>query len=99
MTFLIWILTSLASFRLALMFSKEEGPGSIFKSIRQWSGLNATVRDGIECLLCESVWWAGLFTVYLGILGVIPWGLSPIFWLACSATACIIHFQFTDKEP
>lgn len=99
MNFFLLVISSLASYRLALMFSHETGPGAIFKTIRQWQGLNETLRDGIECLLCESVWWAGLITVYLSFVGHIGLKLAPIFWLACSAAACIIHFLCDQDEP
>ncbi len=93
----IFIISALASFRLAHMFSTEKGPGDIFTAIRKAKSWPQGIRDGLECVLCESVWWAGVITVYLGILGVIPWSLSPIYWLATSAAACVIHFQFSRE--
>lgn len=81
------------------MFSTETGPGRLFKSIRDWKGLNETLRDGIECLLCESVWWSAVITLWLYLTDAINWQLAPVFWLACSATACIIHFVVKSKEP
>lgn len=95
----IWLLSVLASFRLALMFSKEKGPGFIFKAIREATDPMGKLRAGLECVLCESVWWAGLITIYLACIKQVSWDLSPIYWLATSTGACIIHFQWNQDEP
>lgn len=95
----IFILSALASFRLALMFSKEKGPGYIFEAIRNATDPMGKLRAGLECILCESVWWAGVITLYWAYLDEVPWRSTPIYWLAMSAAACIIHFQWGDKHP
>lgn len=99
MNWFLFIVSSLASFRLALMFSKEKGPGHVFKKVRESTHPKSKLRDGLECVLCESVWWSGLITIYLAILTLVPWSLTPVYWLASSAGACIIHFQFNEDEP
>ncbi len=96
---LIWLLSSLASFRLALMFSKEKGPGDIFTAIREAKSLPEGLKQGLACILCESVWWATVITIYLGIIGQVPWVITPIYALATSAAACIVHFQWNQDEP
>lgn len=99
MIYFLFILSALASFRLALLFAKENGPGHLAKKAREAAPLRSKLREGIECMLCESVWWSGLITIYYAIMGWVPWTVSPVFWLASSATACIIHFQFNEDEP
>lgn len=99
MNFFLWLLASLASFRLALMFSKEKGPGDVFEAIRNAESLHEGIKQGLACILCESVWWAGVITVYLSLIGQVEWELAPIYWLATSAAACIVHFQWNQDEP
>lgn len=75
----------------------EKGPGDIFTAIREAASLPEGIKNGLACLLCESVWWAGVITVYLALLGEVRWSATPIYWLATSAAACIIHFQWSKE--
>lgn len=93
----VFILAALASYRLAHLFSQEKGPGDIFTAIRDAHTLPQGLKDGIACLLCESVWWAGVITFYLVIIGLVGLRIAPLYWLAASATACIIHFKTRDQ--
>lgn len=93
---LILVLGCLATYRLALMFSKESGPGRLFKKLRHAAPAKSATREGLSCLHCESVWWAAPVTIFFGWQGEITWVTSWLWWLAFSAGAIIIHHAFTE---
>lgn len=88
-------LGSLVTFRLALMFSTESGPGRIFKKLRHSAPPKSATREGLSCLHCESVWWAAPVTVAFWWLELIPAWHSWAYWLGFSAVAIILHHAFT----
>lgn len=92
----ILLLGSLVTFRLALMFSKESGPGRIFKKLRHAAPPKSATREGLSCLHCESVWWAAPVTAFLWWLDLIPAWHTPLYWLALSGVAIILHHAFTS---
>lgn len=79
------------------MFSKENGPGRIFKKARLATPPKSALREGIECALCESVWWSAVITVTLGCLGEVRWPVAPLYWLSASAVAVILNQAFTKN--
>lgn len=87
---LIFIVSTLATYRLSLMFSKELGPCRIFERIRGLFDPNGCWHKGISCILCESVWWAAIISFWLMITGRIPWDLVLIYWLGVSGLAVIL---------
>lgn len=95
MTWLETLLGGLVTFRLALMFSKESGPGRIFKKLRAAAPAKSATREGLECLHCESVWIAAPVTGYFCWRGKIAWPDSWLYWLGFSAIAVILHHAFT----
>lgn len=98
MNWFILIISILACYRLSLLFAKEDGPGKIFHKLRKSTPPKSSLRDGISCLLCESVWWSAFITGYLVYLGHTDWLHAPIVWLAISAGAIVLNQQFT-KGP
>lgn len=95
MSAFIFVLASLATFRLSIMFAKENGPGRIFKKARAATPLKSALREGIECALCESVWWSAVVTTSLYFYGEVPLKIAPIYWLAASAVAVVLNQRFT----
>lgn len=92
---LILALGSLTTYRLALMFSVESGPGRIFKKLRNLPPPKSATREGLSCLHCESIWWAAPTTALLFCLGEIKVWHTPLYWLAFSAVAVVLHHAFT----
>lgn len=93
---LLLVIGSLATYRLALMFSKESGPGRIFKKLRHAAPAKSATREGLSCLHCESVWWATPVMLFFGYRQHIAWSDAWLWWLAFSAGAIIIHHAFTE---
>lgn len=75
MTFDLFIIAGLATYRLALMFNAESGPGDIFGRFRTAIGVKYDenshpygtnwLSEGVLCFYCLSVWMATLITLWL----------------------------------
>ena len=96
MTDLIYFcLGALVTYRLALMISKENGPGRLFLKLRNWAKFNCTLHEGISCVHCESIWWAAPTTAFLVWREAFQWQDAGLVWLALSAAAIALHHTFT----
>ncbi len=95
MTALELIIYALATFRLALMFSKERGPCNIFNWVRERLCIRAKcLTQGVHCLWCWSVWIGAFLSLYY-------WLRGPeiiVTALALSGTAVILNQAFTQHE-
>ncbi len=92
---LIFVLATLACFRLSVMFSKEAGPGRIFKKLRAQTPPKSALREGVSCALCESVWWSAAIVGLLCFFEYVPRGTFPLYWLAVSGGAVVLNQKFT----
>lgn len=95
----IWLffLAALATYRLALMGSSEEGPAAVFARLRRQVPPKTNPGRGIRCIYCWSVWIAGAVTLWLALRGDVPWRDTGLYWFAVSGAAIAIHHQFTAK--
>lgn len=93
---MMFILGGLATYRLALLFSLESGPGRIFAKLRRVPPVKSSAREGLSCLHCSSVWFAAPVTGYFVWRGKIEWPDSPLYWLSFSALAIVLHHTFTE---
>jgi hypothetical protein len=91
MNWLILLISALATYRLSLMLSSEEGPLAIFARIRRKVPPKTNPGRGIRCFMCWSIWIAAAVTLYLLWLGTITKEISPLYWLAVSGAAALIH--------
>lgn len=96
MNWLIFILGGLVTYRLALMWSLESGPGRIFRKLRNLPPPKSATREGLSCLHCTSVWFAAPVTAFLCWRGVIEPLDAWLYWLAFSALAIVLHHTFTE---
>lgn len=88
------ILAGLATFRLALLFSKESGPARIFRKLRNLPPPKSATKEGLSCPLCVGMHVAALATTFLwwqGKIAGIDWA---IHWVAISGLAVILHLAF-----
>lgn len=85
--FLILLLGGLATFRLALLVSSEDGPAFIFRKLRRLPPPKSATREGLSCPWCVSVWASALVTGYFWWLDWIAGREWPVWWLAISAVA------------
>jgi hypothetical protein len=91
MNWLIFLISVLATYRVSLMMSSEEGPLAIFARIRRKVPPKTNPGRGIRCFICWSVWIAAAITLYLFWLGTITKEIWPLYWLALSGAAVVIH--------
>ena len=75
---LILLISALATYRLSLMLSSEEGPLAIFARIRRKVPPKTNPGRGIRCFMCWSVWIAAAVTLYLLWLGMITKEILPL---------------------
>jgi hypothetical protein len=96
MTWFLLILGGLATYRLALLVSKEDGPAYLLRRLRKMPD-SKSARDGLQCEWCVSVWMALAVILWLWYIGYVSPVLAPLYWLAMSAIAIICHQQWTRK--
>jgi hypothetical protein len=90
MDLLLFVICALATYRLSLMFSKELGPCRIFERIRGLFKPDGCWYKGISCIFCETVWWAGLISFWMMLVGAVNWQFILIYWLGMSGLAVLI---------
>jgi hypothetical protein len=80
-----FIAATLATWRLASLLTREDGPYALFSRLR--GGPDARgLRRGLQCLYCTSLWVAAPLAWLLA-----PWSLrSIVTWLALSGGACLL---------
>lgn len=88
----------LAVFRLALLFSKEDGPAFIFRKLRKLPPPKSSAKEGLSCLFCTSVFAAALVTWYEWAIGLIATNLTPLYWLGMSSLAIFANQTFTKGK-
>ena len=98
MRFFYLIAGGLASYRLALLISKEDGPAYIFRKIRKLPPENSATQVGLSCQWCMSIWASALVALYLWLIGVVPGKEWPLYWLALSAISIICNQQWTRSS-
>ena len=92
---MVFVLASLATFRLATMIALEQGPAWIFRRLRLAPPPKSATREGLQCPLCVGVHIAAIVTVGLHFLGYVGWPHMPLWWMAISGAAVCLHFAFT----
>lgn len=89
------ILGGLATFRLSLLVSKEDGPAFVFRKLRRMPPAKSATKEGLSCPFCVSVYAAALVTGYEYWIGLIPGRLCPLYWLGMSSLAIFANQQWT----
>lgn len=98
MTWLNFILGSLATFRLALLVSKEDGPYFIFKKIRKLPDKGTATEKGLACIFCTSIYSSSLVTLFFWWMGEIKGAYWILYWLAFSSVAIFMNQSFTKGD-
>ena len=104
MTWFDLIVEGLAVFRLALLISKEDGPGWIFRRLRNAPPKDSSVREGIRCEWCVSIWMAVFVMMVRWIADSLGKGavhdlLIFFLWtMAISAIGVILNQAFTKDS-
>ena len=98
MIFFYLLLGGLVTYRLSLLVSKEDGPAYIFRKLRKASTKNSSVKEGLSCEWCMSVWMSAVVATYFWWAAIIPGIEWPLYWLAMSAIAIICNQQWTKSK-
>jgi len=89
---LTFIIASLAIYRAARMIAEEDGPGSIFKRLRdRFTNDKRALDVGLRCTYCIGFWIALPVTILLCVFGGWDIWLWPVWWFGLSGAACKIH--------
>lgn len=88
----------LVVYRLALLVSSESGPAFIFRKLRKLPAPKSSLKEGLSCIWCQSIWFSVPVTAYEWWLGWVPLKQTPLHFLAISAIAIVINQQWT-KGP
>lgn len=88
----------LVVYRLALLVSSESGPAFIFRKLRRLPPKKSSLKEGLSCIWCQSIWFSAPVTAYEWWLGWIPPKQTPLYFLAISSIAIVINQQWT-KGP
>lgn len=93
----IFIMMTLAGWRITHLFAKEDGPIDIIFLLRKKAGAGF-FGNLLDCFYCISVWVA----LPLGILYGITWWEKILCWLAFSGAICLLEqattYQKNEKE-
>ena len=80
-----FIVGTLATWRLAALLTREEGPYALFSRLRG-SEIVRGPRRALHCFYCASIWVAAPIAGY-----VAPWSVgSVVIWLGLSGGACLL---------
>lgn len=106
----LFILTSLAVWRVSHMLVKEDGLWEVFFRLRIWAGAEwdagaqewtseKVLGQLLTCPLCLSVWLsavASLFLWWLGPLASLGNVEQVLWWLAVSGLSCVLELNIGD---
>lgn len=88
----LFIIASLATYRVGRMVAVEDGPGDVFVSLR--SRLDPDQRTwvgkGLNCVLCVAFWAALPVAILACVLGWADVWAWPIVWLGLAGAAAVI---------
>jgi hypothetical protein len=92
MTLFTFFIAFMAAYRLAHMLAREEGPFSVFASLRGHIDPNQAtwIGRGLNCAACISVWTS--LVIVLGVLYLPAEVVTPlVFWLAVACGGLILN--------
>lgn len=93
-TWLEFVVGCLATFRLALLVSKEDGPADASRKMRQ-AAPEGWLKRGFYCQWCQSFWWGMATSLFFTLTDRLTWTDFAIYWLAFSAGGIVINQAFT----
>lgn len=91
-------LAALATWRIAHLVAKEDGPFDLVVRARAWAGDDSMFGRLMDCPYCVSI-WAAAPSAWLALApapnGFGAWVLA---WLAVSGAACLIERWFSGPD-
>jgi len=96
MSWFLFLLAALATFRLAHLVSKERGPLAIFERIRKgMPGGRGSPKEWLSCIFCFSLTSSAVVCGILWTTGLkFDWQEWLLSWLGFSAITLIINQAF-----
>jgi Protein of unknown function (DUF1360) len=88
-----FMLLTFATWRIAHLLAKEDGPFDIVFLLRKKAGAGF-FGSLLDCFYCVSVWVAFPFGLWLGT----NWAEKILSWLALSGAACLLEQATTNKK-
>lgn len=88
----LFIVQSVAVWRITHLLSKEDGPFDIIFRLRKAAGAGF-FGSLLDCFYCTSIWVALPF----GIWAVNQWPEKFLYWAAFSGAACLLE-RATEKK-
>lgn len=92
---MLFLLSSVAVWRLAYMLQDETGPWRIFEKIREHinNSNKPTLIEGFQCFYCLSVWVAIPFAIYLAA-DIWQFFVYPLSLSALAVALNMLHLKF-----
>ncbi|MBC8871643.1 MAG: DUF1360 domain-containing protein [Planctomycetes bacterium] len=96
-----FVLAALASWRIAYMLAREDGPGDVFARIRRL-GQGRFMGRLFGCVKCVGVWVSIPFTFFVVEEPKGNWAETVVVWLALAGIGALIDewtrppFQFEE---
>jgi len=96
MRWFLFILGSLATFRLSYLITKERGPFAVFERLRSaMPGGRGSAKEWLRCIFCFSLSASALVCLVLWLGGLnLNWEEWVLSWLSFSAVTLIINQAF-----
>ena len=93
MRWFIFILGSLATFRLSHLVSKERGPLAVFERVRKaLPGGRGSAKEWVSCIYCFSLTASALVCFVIWTLDPnLSWQELVLSWLSFSAMTMILN--------
>ena len=96
MSWFIFVLGALATFRMSHLVSKERGPFAVFERIRNaMPGGRGSAKEWLSCIYCFSLTASAIVCLVIWTLGYrLTWQELLLYWLGFSAVTLIINQAF-----
>jgi hypothetical protein len=96
----IFVLGALATFRLSHLVAKERGPLAVFERLRNaMPGGRGSAKEWLSCIFCFSLSASALVCLILWCGGLkLSWEEWVLHWLGFSAVALIINQAFKFQK-
>ncbi len=92
MEYYLFILASLATWRITHLLSKEDGPFDLIYLMRKKAGAGF-FGNLLDCFYCLSIWVSLPFAIWIGNTRKEEF----LLWLAYSGAACLLE-KATDQK-
>lgn len=90
MSWLLFVLAVLATYRLSHMIAREDGPFDVFAILREKIGQGNWIGRGLHCVLCISFW----LSLPAALLTGLPWLLG---WFGIAGAVMVLHLILEAK--